>query len=136
MGDGKADAVVAQKSGKPDQGVGKPVGLADAVAEKLMLTGARSAGSEGHFDAFDSRRETQGFQLGLERCEQHVGVGTGLRKIDLYLFQMTVFKLHLNDEPITTQISEVQITAYFLNVFPEKENEGLRLLDWMIQLID
>lgn len=39
VGNGEADAVVAEESGKPDEGVGQSVGLTDAVAEKLVLAG-------------------------------------------------------------------------------------------------
>ena len=71
VGDGEADLVVAEESGEADQGVGEAVGLADAVAEKLMLTGAGFAGGEGEFDGLDGGGKLEGSESALEGGEEN-----------------------------------------------------------------
>ena len=82
VGGGDADLVVAEERREADQGVGEAVGLTDAVAEKLVLAGARFTGSEGEFEALDGGGELEGFELGLEGREQGFWAGCGLGQLD------------------------------------------------------
>ncbi len=90
VGDGEADTVVTEEGGEPDQGVGESVRLADAVAEELVLAGARFAGGEGELDTLDGSGKLERFEPGLQGREEDFGAGRGFGEFDADLFQAFV----------------------------------------------
>ena len=77
---GEADVIFAEKGGEAHECVGKPVRLADATLEEIVLATGGLTGGEGDFQAGDGGPEGELLKMGGEGAKKDFERVAGFRK--------------------------------------------------------